>query len=415
MKAILLCGGYGTRLFPITLRTPKVLLPVAGKPVIQHQIEELRKAGIKEAIVSLNKNQERIQEFLGNGEKIGIEIKYNYEESKSDSDKPGAIGAIAQVVSRQGIDDYLVIGSDNFFQGIDLTKFIEFHERKKALATVALFKTDNKYVIEKNSAVALDSTQKMIQYQEKPRLEYAVSNLVGAALHIWGKEFTKKYLPEYIKERKSRGQNVDMLGHIWQHYAGKLEIYGYEFTGLWGDVGTCETYLEISRSALNLLPENNSLFKEGVMIGKQVKISPKAEVEKGAVIKGPSIIEDNCRIRKDAVVGPYVHLMHGTEVGERALVEESIVFENVRIGKNTHVVSSILDGSASIEENSRIESYSMIGYKTHVGSLCRILSRSVIWPGISIKQDSMLEGQVHSSLEHLEKELSKSCFWKKEQ
>ncbi len=123
IRAILLAGGYGTRMQPLSWPPPKVLLPIAGKPGIRHILELLRDAGIHDVIISLNTKQRRVEEYLGSS--LGpVKIRYCYEESNGDKDKRGALGAIAHVVSTFGVPkECIVIGSDNFIYGLDFPAF----------------------------------------------------------------------------------------------------------------------------------------------------------------------------------------------------------------------------------------------------------------------------------------------------
>ncbi|MBI5228493.1 NDP-sugar synthase [Candidatus Micrarchaeota archaeon] len=412
MKALLLAGGYGIRLYPITLRTPKVLLPVAGKPVIQHQIEMLKAAGIGKVIISLNKNQKRIEEYFGEGSRFGVKIDYYYEHSTGDEDKPGAIGAIHQVTTQFGVGDYLILGSDNFIHGLDLRKMMEFHEEKKAHITLSLYQTDNRYIIERNGMVGIDSNGKVKEFQEKPRIEYAISNLVSPAAYIWGRQFVEEHLPKYVEERKKMKQKPDMIGHVYQYYANKIPIYGFKYEGVWGDVGTPETYIEINRLAFNLIPPSSGKAGKGVVIGKQVQIGKNVEIGKRTVIRGPVIIEDKCKIAEDSVIGPYVYLIHDSQIGSKSFISSSVVFERSRIGDGVHAENCIIDGEAVIEDDSRIEGYAMIGYQTKAGKGSRILGNSKLWPRVELKNEAVIEGEIQTPIEYFSQELESSCFWK---
>ena len=139
MKAIILAGGYATRLMPLTLRLPKLLLPVAGKPLVHYCLDMLKEAGVDEVVFSLNITQKIVQEAIGS-EYNGMSVSFIFEETQTEGEKLGAIGAMQYVAERTSVDeDCLLIGSDNFVYGLDLKDMVKEHSSRKPHATIALF------------------------------------------------------------------------------------------------------------------------------------------------------------------------------------------------------------------------------------------------------------------------------------
>lgn len=414
MDALVLVGGYATRLQPLTLRTPKSLVPVAGKPALTHLFERLKEAGAREVLVSLNPGQRKIEDCFGTGEGLGLHVKYHYEGHRKEEHKPGALAAIQEAVEEYGPPKKgLVLGGDNFVHGLNLGELVQLREAKKAAAAIAFYDLADKSLVEQYGVAALDADGRVTQFQEKPRIEEAVSKLASTAFYACSEEFFTKHLPAYVTRKKQAGEKADSLGDIFKHYARELPIYGLPFHGLWGDANSPETYIEMNKLAMNrLLPEIKSKGRGALLAGRELVIAKDVDIGEGAIVKGPAIIEEGCTVGKDAVVGPYTHLLHHSSVGDKAAVSGSIVFERASIGKAAHVEDSLLDGSCSIGEGARVESYSIIGYKAVVGARARVFSHSHLWPFVELGGEGVLEGVLKARLgEEEEALLASSSYW----
>jgi len=410
MKAVLLAGGYGTRLAPITMRIPKVMIPIAGKPSIQHLIEQLREAGIVEIILSVNTTQKKIEEYFGNGSTFGVKISYIYEHTKSDAEKPGAVGAINNIIqesSKKGAekDDYIIIGADNFVWGLNLKKFIEFYGEKKAEAAIALYDLPNRSDVEHFGVVQLDEHERIIRVQEKPKIEETISKLASTAIYLMSEKLAFEKLPDYVKTQKEQNKKPDRIGDMWINFVEtNSQVYGFKFSGFWGDVGSAQTYIETNKFAMNLIKTKQN--------GKTMQriISETAQIDKDAKIKDPVIIEDGVKIEKWAVIGPYTHIMKNSTVHEGARVSNSIVFENAVIEKKAEVEEAIIDCRAHVKEEAKIESYSIIGFASKAGKKTRVMPRSKLMPFIELNDNTILEGEAKLSIncDKIEDELKRN-------
>jgi NDP-sugar pyrophosphorylase family protein len=411
MKALILAGGYGTRLHPLTLRTAKCVLPVGGKPNIAHLIEKLKAAGIDDIILSFNTNQERFQRFLGDGSKFGVKITYVMEKTKSDSDKLGAVGAINYVVNQAGLDDYLVIGADNYFQGLDINALLEFHRKSGADATLPLYFIEDDHMIEKLGIAVLDS-DRIVGFQEKPKIEEAKSRLGSILVYVVSRDFLENDLPAYLKELADAGKRPDNPGSMWAHFVDKIMIKAFSFRGYWTDIGSNISYYVDAN--MKAMVDMQHKIAESAKVGdarlseKGLVIGDNTVIEDGAVIRGPVIIGDDCIVKAGAVVGPNTVLLNRSSVGEQSTVDNSIVFDNVTIGSGVKMESAIVDGNAHIHNNVRVERHSIVGHgsKIHEGSKLSFDSR--IWPRISIAKNSHISGNIMTDSEIID-----SCYWEK--
>ncbi len=411
MKAILLAGGFATRMQPVSLRTPKVLLPIGGKPGMQLLVELCREGGVKEIVVALSVSQKKIEDFFGDGFRYGVKMSYVYEDTTSDENKLGAIGALQQVAAKLKLrEDVVVIGSDNYVSGLDLKTVLKSHASSKAAATIVLNQLTDRRLVEQFGVAVLDNKGRIKQFQEKPRVEEALSALASTAIYVLSNEFLTKYVPAYVEAEKKQGRKADRLGDLWQYHVSKLHLNGYVFSGYWGDTNNAQTYTEANKLAMNSLQSKVESRCDGLVTGTGVRIGRNVKVAKGAVIKGPVILEDGVSVGKDAIVGPYVHLMTGCSVGEGAFLNGVVAFEKTRLGAYSRCENSILDGEVSIGDRARLEQFCVLGYGVDLGSNVRLLSNTRIWPFTQVKADSVAEGVFKIPEHFFATELQKRAF-----
>lgn len=399
MKAIILCGGFGKRLLPLTYRVSKVMVPIAGKPVLQHLIEICRNAGVHEIIISLNSMQKAIEEHFGAGQKLGIKLTYVYEDSMREQEKLGAVAAIHYALSQVAGDgkaggDWIIMGGDNVFYGLDLKKLSRKHSSSSAFATLALYRLKDKADCEQYGVVEVDSRGRILQMQEKPKLAEAVSDVACTAVYHVGEAFLREYLPKYVEEAQKKEKKPDRLGDLWAHYAKEVPLYGHAFEGLWGDANSPKTYVETNKQAMRFVVGSAAGITCRVEDGSCSAISTKAQIHEDALIKGPCIIEEGCVIGRGAIVGRGTHLMKGCFVGENASVHASIVFEKCFIGSNARLTECVVDAGSRIASGAVVEPYAVLGFKSKLGSNARILEECRVWPFVEIGDNAIIGGDV---------------------
>lgn len=232
MKAIILAGGLGTRLRPLTNDLPKLMLPIGSKPILQYGLELLKKHGISEIAINLFHLPEKITEYFGDGRKFGVKITYLNETKLS-----GTAGAVKKLASFWG-KQFLVFYGDNL-TSMNLTKLINYHQKKKGIATVALSPTNQPWM---KGVVELDANKRIIKFIEKPKREEIKSNLANCGVYVLAKEVLK-----YIPEGKFSDFGFDIFPKLL--VAGK-KMYGWKFDGYILDIGTLETYAQAQKDYL---------------------------------------------------------------------------------------------------------------------------------------------------------------------
>jgi mannose-1-phosphate guanylyltransferase/phosphomannomutase len=408
MKGVIMMGGFGTRLEPLTLRTPKSLLPLAGKGNIIYMIEKMEEAGIGDIIISASTKNKKVEEYLA-----GKNVKFVFEDTNSDKDKLGVVRAIEYVKSMVGVDDFLVLGGDNFFEGFDMKSFCEYHKSNKPAATIGLFQLEDKSLVEKYGIAVLDESNRIVNFQEKPRMEEAKSRLASTFIQAISSEFLENHLGEYIKNEINQGRKPDKIGSMWEHYSKKLTVLGKDFRGYWGDICDAREYLKANKVAMKSLKTAGRIkgvktHGEGIVVGEDVVFG------KDVKLRGPVLIDSGVQIKNNALIGPYSHVMKGSVVGEASIVENSIVFENSKIGDLCRLNECIIDGNAVINDRCSIESGAIIGFQSELGRNTKVFSNSRIWPFMETGDDSVVHGYIKWPVieSEMRNKLVDSCYWK---
>lgn len=234
MKAVILAGGKGTRLRPLTYKKPKPLMEIRGKPIIEYVIRLLRKHGVTDLIVTLEYKGEMIKKFLGDGKKFGVNIEYTWERSPL-----GTAGCLTLARDKLG-DTFILIGGDNV-TNIDLTEMIKFHKRKKGVLTAALFRMKEKC---KWGIYHLNDDMSIRDFEEKPTLVHKAGTMIFCLE------------PEIFRHIPAKPKKiVNLTDHTIPKLLKKDEkMYGFEFDELWEDIGSLGDYDRVKKMKTISLP-----------------------------------------------------------------------------------------------------------------------------------------------------------------
>jgi mannose-1-phosphate guanylyltransferase len=220
-KALILCGGEGTRLRPITYEIPKPMVPLKGKPILEHIIDHLKDSGIEEVILAVGYKHEQIISHFGNGKNFGLKINYVIEK------EPLGTGGPLKLAKGMFDESFLILNGD-VISKIDLVDMIRSHRKNNALVTIALTTVKEP----EHYGVAMLKGEKIIGFLEKPK--EAQSNLINAGVYI----IEPGFLEELPKE------NVFMIENVFENVAKEGRLFGYVYDGKWYDLGTPERYEE---------------------------------------------------------------------------------------------------------------------------------------------------------------------------
>ncbi len=224
---IILSGGAGTRMVPLTLNTSKAMLPIGYKPILQHSIEYLRGYGIYNFIISIGPFGEQIIKYFGDGSNIGVNIKYLSEKNPL-----GTGGAIKNAENLLN-STFIAMFGDVIFGSLDMKSVLKFHEEKGGLATIVLSETNDARGL---GLAETDETDRIIGFEEKPK--HAVKGWVNTGLFVFEPEIFK-----FLKSNKPISLEDDILPKL----ISKEKIFGYKYYGYWADIGKPEDYQKVCR------------------------------------------------------------------------------------------------------------------------------------------------------------------------
>jgi len=336
MKGILLHGGHGTRLRPLTHTGPKQLLPIANKPMSEYCIESMKNAGVKEiAIIIGGIGSQKVKEYYGNGDKFGVKITYVLQDFPR-----GIAHAISLCEDFISNEKFLVFLGDNIIQK-SINEFgIEF-QKSNAAATILLCEVDNPSRF--GIADVIDGEiKKIIEKPKKPPTNLAVTGIYFLTPIIF--DIIKRLKPSWRNELEITDA-LDMLLNE------KFLITYKMITDYWKDTGTPEDIINANKSILeNLTPYFKGKKDSTVLIEGNVSVGNETYIGNGVKIKGPVIIGNNCKISGDTILGPNTSI--GNEcIISGGIIKDSIIMNNCEIGKNVNLRNSIISSNSTIHQN----------------------------------------------------------------
>ena len=362
MKAVILVGGEGTRLGPLTCNIPKAVVPILNRPFLEHLLSYLKKHGIKEVILAVGYNPEPIWNCLGDGSRLGVRIHYMLEESPL-----GTAGAVKNAESL--LDDAFVVFNGDILTEIDLTAMIERHQKVKPKVSIALTPVDNPTIY----GVVETGAQGMVKrFLEKPGWDEVTSNMINAGIYILEYEVLK-HIPvaeHSMFERHTFPLLLDM---------GE-PLLSYSSSAYWIDIGDPEKYLKAHHDLL--LRWNN----------KEVRTEGTSQIHPEAILEGPVLIADGCTVAAGAIVrGPTVLGAH-CEIGKDAVVESSVLWSGSQVKEGAILRNCILGSGCFVQEGCSLSEGSVLGDKVTVPKGSKLAPGIRLWPDGHVETASSSTG-----------------------
>ena len=328
MKGIILHGGHGTRLRPLTHTGPKQLIPVANKPISQYVLEDLRDSGFTDiAMVLGDVSPEKVKEYYGNGEKFDVKITYIYQ---------GEPGGIAQAVGLcedfVGYDPFVVYLGDNLLKG-GIKKFAKEFAKLKCDGMILLCEVKNP---ERFGVAEFDKNGKLVGLKEKPREPPSNYALTGIY-------FFRPIIFRMIKQLKPSWRGELEITEAIQLLLDGGHNVGYRFVkGWWKDTGAPEDILESNRLVLDeMVSKIEGNVEEGATLQGRISIGKGSAIKSGAVIRGPAIIGENAVIEASVYVGPYTSIGSHVTI-KKGEIENSIIMDHCLIDVNERITDSLI-------------------------------------------------------------------------
>jgi mannose-1-phosphate guanylyltransferase len=352
MKAILLAGGKGTRLRPLTIHTPKPIVPIFDRAFLHYQIDLLKRVPeIDEVILSLNYQPRRIEEIFGDGAGTGLRIRYVVEPAPL-----GTGGAIR--FASQSIEDTLVVFNGDVMTSVDVNQVIALHRERQAKATIVLTPVENP------SAYGLVETRSdgsVEQFREKPEPDEIKCNTINAGIYVL-EPSTFDRIPKDVAYSIERAYFPSLVRN-------KEPFVAYIDRGYWIDIGTSEKYIQVHRDMFD------GRFTAGLFADvdrREPIVSPEARMEEGARLEPPCFVDSGVHVKAGAVIGPYAVICRGAVVEEEARVAASIIWPNSRIGQHADIENAILARNCHVGRNVVVRAPVVLGDKTALTDYTRI-------------------------------------------
>ena len=351
MKALLLVGGQGTRLRPLTIHAPKPIVPILERPFLHYQLDLIRRVPeIDEVILSLNYQPGRIEALMGDGRDLGLTLRYVVEPTPL-----GTGGAVR--FGSQGVTDTVVVLNGDVLTEVDLGAVIALHRRREAKATIVLTPVENPTAY---GLVETDAEGNVRRFLEKPSPEEITCDTINAGIYVlepstfdrippdtaWSIE--RSYFPSFVE----RGDT----------------FVAYIHRGYWIDIGTPEKYLQVHRDIMD------GRYAAAPFAGTGngfVWVAPGATVDRTARLQGPAFIADGAVVGAGAGVGPYAVIGRQCRIEDEAVVAESIVWARTRIGREAVVRGSILGRFCDVGRNASLDD-DVIGDRTTIADYSRL-------------------------------------------
>jgi len=364
LKGVILAGGKGTRMRPLTYLNPKPMLPLMNRPFMEYFLVRLKSFGINEIILSTGYLPDMFNEYFGNGGKFGLKLIYVTEEEPL-----GTCGAVKNVEKYLGNDTFLVFNGD-IITTLNLKNMIAFHKAKKADITISLTPVEDPTAY---GLVPISKDGRVKEFLEKPSFEEINTNLINAGTYI---------IEHHILGHVPPGENYSFERGLFPKVL-KLgyKIFGFVSDAYWLDVGTPEKYMTAHMDILDRKIPYNFPYKKvypSIFIGEGTIYS------KENLTTGPIVIGDNTKIRKDVKILPLSIIGNQCEIDSGTSISESIVFDGCIIGRNCIIRNSIIAKNVKIGDNVKIEDNTIIGDNSTVES------GNILKNGIRINVNSLV-------------------------
>jgi mannose-1-phosphate guanylyltransferase / phosphomannomutase len=370
MRAVLMAGGSGTRLRPLTCDLPKPMVPILNRPIAEHIVHLLRRHHITEIIATLHYLPDVMRDYFRDGTDFDVQMVYAIEE-----DQPLGTAGCVKHISAMLNSTFLVISGDSVTD-FDLTAALQFHQRHQSKATLVLTRVANPIDF---GVVIIDEQQRICRFLEKPSTSEIFSDTVNTGIYILEPEVLE-YLP-IGEERDFSNDLFPLLLHE------EIPMYGYVAEGYWCDIGNLETYRQAQYDALN---QKVKLHLGGTEISPQIWVGQNTFIHPSAKLEAPALIGENCRI------GPRVQLEAGTVIGDNVTIgadadlKRPIVWNGSVVGDEAHLQACVITRGVRVERRVTVLEGAVVGSLSIVQEEAQISPGVRIWPSKKIEAGAIL-------------------------
>ena len=373
MKAVVMAGGEGSRLRPLTSGIPKPLVPVVGKPVMEHILRLLKNHGITDVVVTLQYLGSAIRDYFGDGSDFGVDITYVVEDSPL-----GTAGSVKN--AQEFLEEPFIVISGDALTDIDLTKVMAYHQEKKASATIVLTSVSNPL---EYGVVITNPDGTINRFLEKPSWGEVFSDQVNTGIYV---------VEPAVLEMMPPATVVDWSGDVFpKMLANAMPLYGYLAPGYWCDIGNIQTYYQANWDALE---GRVDVEVPGERRHGNVWMGENVEIGLGVRIEGPAYIGHDCKLKAGVFVNGPVCVGNFSVVDQNTKISNSVIWSYSYIGESSRLRQAIVCRHATIKNNCLLEEGAVIGDDVVVGEGTTIDAGVKIWPDKEIEPGST----VHESI-----------------
>jgi mannose-1-phosphate guanylyltransferase/phosphomannomutase len=373
MKAVVMAGGEGTRLRPLTSNQPKPMVPIVGKPCMEHILDLLRRHGLNEVVVTLAFMPQAIRTYFGDGESLELDIDYSVEEQPL-----GTAGSVRLAHAR--LDETFLVISGDALCDVDLTALVDAHRSKGAAVTIGLKSVDNPLEF---GIVVTDEDGRVERFLEKPSWGQVFSDTINTGIYVLE--------PEVLRHVPANGP-YDFSKELFPLLLEMgRPLYGHVLDGYWQDIGNLDQFRQANFDALD---GNVQLEIPGLALRGTVWVSEEVDIDELEPVEGPAFIGANCRIADGASIGPYSVLSQGVIVREGARVSRSVIDVGTYIGRSAVIEGAIIGRGCDLRDHARVHEGVAIGDQVTIGP------EASLFPGVRVYPFKEIEtgAQIHESV-----------------
>jgi mannose-1-phosphate guanylyltransferase len=359
MQALILAGGEGTRLRPLTTTYPKPVVPLVDRPFIGFMLDWLRSHGVDEVIMGCGHMADGVRAVLGDGSSFGVKLSFVEEP------RPLGTGGALKFAEDLLDERFLMLNGD-VLTDLDLTAQIAQHEASGARATLALTPVEDPSAY---GLVRLTPGNEVTEFVEKPSADQIDTNNISAGAYV---------LERSVLELLAPGKPASIERDVFPRLVGN-GLYGYVGEGYWMDIGTPDRYLQGTFDIL----EGTVATEVAARMGSGFA-AVADDVESAGRIIPSALVESGCRIGAHSQVGGRVVLERGVTVGEHTTVERAVVLEGATIGANCHLSGCIVGAGVTIGDDCHVDGLSVLGQGVSLGAGNIVSNGARIFPGVSL-------------------------------
>jgi mannose-1-phosphate guanylyltransferase/phosphomannomutase len=369
MKGVIMAGGKGTRLRPLTCNVPKPMVPLVQKPVMQYSIELLKKYGITDIAVTVQYLPDVIRDYFGDGSKFGVNLTY-FEETTP----LGTAGSVKQ--AEDFLDEPFIVVSGDALTDFDLSAGVDFHNEKESLVTIFMKQVECPLEF---GVIMTNEQDKIVRFLEKPSWSEVFSDTVNTGIYIMDPSIFS-----YIE----KDQVVDFSKDVFPKLlAEQSAMYGYAADGYWSDIGNLKQYRQAHSDLLNRSLDANI---QGTEIEPAIWVGENVIIEEGAKIEGPVSIGSNTIIRSGAHLSQHTVVGSNSTISNRASLKRSVVWSGSYLGDESELRGSTLCQGVTVGTKATLYEDAVIGHHTIIGEEVKIQPEVKVWPYKRIEEETIV-------------------------